>query len=134
MAEIEEGYCRWLSHFFFIAGYEAEDIYQEAVIAMWLAPEVGLRRVCAYRRVVELLRRSKRRPIFCVLHDDEAKTDDLIEMVAGRERLRLVLSTNLSDLERIALGRSLRGESCGERHLDNARQRALEKVAKRLAA
>lgn len=122
-------YARWLSRYFYVAGYEPEDLYQEAVIAIWRAPE-GLERLCARRRVIELLRRSQRagRPTFVGLVDAESP-EDVVDVAAAREELRRVLSVPLSDLEREALGRAARGEACSGRRLDNALQRARKKVA-----
>lgn len=133
MTPAVDRYCRWLANYFFIDGLDRDDLYQEAWLAAWLAP--GLERLAARRRIIELLRRSQRggRPRFVELVEAESSRN-IIDIVETRERLRAILSTPLSDLERVALGRSLRGESCGERHLDNARQRALEKVSARLAA
>lgn len=125
----EDGYCRWLSRFFFIAGYEPEDLYQEARIAVWLAPE-GFERLCARRRIVELLRRSQRggRPSFVQLLEVES-SENVFDIVAARERVREMTQVPLSDLERMALGRVFRGEGCPKGPLDNALQRARRKLA-----
>ena len=122
-----ERYARWLSRYFYVAGYEPEDLYQEAVIAIWRAPE-GLERLCARRRVIELLRRSQRRPTFAAL-EDVASPADVVDLAAAREELRRILAVPLSNLEREALGRAARGEFCSGKRLDNALQRARKKVA-----
>ena len=74
---IPESYCRWLAGFFFVDGMDRHDIYQEAVLAAWLAP-AGLEHVAARRRIIELLRRSQRggRPTFCELVDSPDWIDD----------------------------------------------------------
>jgi hypothetical protein len=97
---------------------------------MWLAPE-GLERVAAYRRVVEILRRSKRggRPTFCELHEEHAIRDDVADIAVARERVRELARIGLSDLEREALGCVVRGEACPKGPLDNALQRARRKLA-----
>lgn len=107
---------------------DRDDLYQEARVAMWLAPK-GVERVAAYRRIVELLRRSRRggRPTFCELADTHA-TADIVDLVTDRERLRGVLAAKLSDLERTAVGRAARGEGCPKGPLDNALQRARKKL------
>lgn len=129
MTASEDRYCRWLSHYFFVAGYDDEDLYQEARLAMWLAP-AGLERVAARRRVIELLRRSKRggRPTHVELVEAES-SDNLVDIAAARAELRRVLAFPLSDLERKALGRVIRGEFCTEKRLDNALQRVRKKLA-----
>jgi len=129
----EDSYCRWLSHFFFVQGYDAEDLYQEARIAMWLAPTPELARLCARRRIVEILRKSKRggRPTaLCELTETASPTSgDVVDIVLTRERLREMGRVELSPLERSALSRVVRGEGCSEKQLDNALQRARRKLA-----
>jgi DNA-directed RNA polymerase specialized sigma24 family protein len=128
----DEAYCRWLAGFFYVSGYDRDDLAQEARLAMWLAPEPALRRLCAYRQIVELLRKSKRggRPTHsCELLEDDAVSADIVDLVAARERLRGVLAFPLSELERQAVGRAARGEGCTARPLDNALQRARRKLA-----
>lgn len=123
-------YCHWLAGFFFIDGMDRDDIYQEASLAAWLASP-GLERVAARRRVIELLRRSKRggRPTFCELAEMPLSAD-VIDLVTARETLRRVLATPLSELERVALGRAIRGESVTEsKAIDNALWRARRKLA-----
>ena len=124
-----ERYCHWLASFFFVDGMDCDDIYQEAMVAAWLAP-CGLERLAARRRVIELLRRSQRggRPTFCEFVDAPS-SGDVVDIVVARERLRDVLAADLSDLERTALGRVMRGEGCSERPFDNALQRARKKLA-----
>jgi DNA-directed RNA polymerase specialized sigma24 family protein len=124
-----EPYLHWLSRYFFAPGYDPEDMLQEARIAAWLAPR-GLERVAARRRLIEIVRRSKRggRPTFCQLHET-ADSVDVVDIVAARERLREILEAPYSDLQRVAIGRKLRGESCGEKRLDNALQVARRKLA-----
>ena len=125
---MSDRYCHWLASFFFVDGMDRDDIYQEASLAAWLAP-CGLERLAARRRVIELLRRSQRggRPTFCKLVDTPAGVD-VVDLVAHRERLHHVLTANLSDLERSAIGRVVRGESCPKGPLDNALQRARRKL------
>jgi DNA-directed RNA polymerase specialized sigma24 family protein len=122
-------YCHWLSRYFFIDGLDSDDLYQEAAVAVWMAP-AGMERLCARRRVIELLRRSKRggRPEFVEL-GDVASPDRMVDLVAARERLRAVVNAPLSDLERCAVGRVARGEGCPKGPLDNALQRARKKLA-----
>ena len=121
-----DSYCRWLSGYFFVAGLDMDDLYQEARIAAWLAP--GHERTAARRRILDLLKMSQRRPRLCVLHDRHAVPDPL----EGRERLRLIVDAPRTDNERVAVGRALRGEPIG-RH-EKALQVALIRVRERLAA
>jgi DNA-directed RNA polymerase specialized sigma24 family protein len=123
-----EGYCRFLARSFWAPGYDREDMLQEARIAMWLAPP-GIENLCARRRLIEIVRRSKRggRPSFCEPVDapDHA---DVVDLVDARERIRAVLSAPLTDLERAAIGSVVRGKPCTEKALDNALQRARRKL------
>lgn len=123
-----ERYCRHLARFFFAPGYDREDMLQEARVAAWLAP-CGLERVAARRRLIEIVRRSQRggRPELCP-PVDVPDPQDVVDVVAARQRLRSVLATSFTDLEREALGRAVRGEGCVGR-LDNALQRARRKLA-----
>lgn len=124
----DERFAQYLAHKFFAPGYDREDMAQEARIAMWQAPE-GIERLCARRRLIEIVRRSQRggRPAFCELHDIEDAAD-VVDLVSARDRLRDVLAASLTDLERTAVGRTLRGELC--RHpYDNALYRARRKLA-----
>ena len=104
----DDHYCRWLSRFFFAPGYDRDDIYQEALIAMWRAgPDVG--RTAARRCVIDLVRRAKRGPRMCALVEAQAP-ENIADVVDARVRLRAVLDADLSENERTALGRCIRGE------------------------
>jgi DNA-directed RNA polymerase specialized sigma24 family protein len=123
-------YFHWVARRFYAPGYEREDLVQEARIAAWLAPP-GLERLAARRRLIEIVRRSRRggRPELCAPVDVQ-DSGDILDLVAARERLRGILSAPLSDLEQVALGRVIRGEPYRhEKRLDNALQRARRKLA-----
>jgi hypothetical protein len=124
-----EPYVRWLSRYFFVPGYDADDLAQEARIAAWCAPD-GLERLAARRRVIELLRRSKRggRPTFVALSEHES-TENVHDIAEARETLRRIARAPLSELEREAVRRVAIGEPCPKPVLHNALGRARRKLA-----
>lgn len=126
----DEAYVRYLSRYFFAPGYDAEDMAQEARLAMWLAEE-RWGRLAARRRLIEIVRRELRggRPTLVELAAEAPDPRGLEELVAARERLREALAAPLTDLERAALGRAIRGEGCTSKPMDNALQRARKKLA-----
>ena len=123
---------RFLATYFFVAGMDSDDLAQEARLAAWLAP--GNERVAARRRVLDLLKFSQRRPRFAAAIEDFRLVDaraDVVELVEARERLRSVIAANLTQSERVAVGRRLRGEPIrrDEKVLDQAWFRARRKLA-----
>lgn len=106
-----EGHVRFLSSYFYVDGMDREDVEQEARIAAWLAP-AGAERIAARRRIVDLLIASRRlkRGSLVELEDDLVSRIDVLEAVVVRETLRNVLAAPMSEAEREALGRVLRGE------------------------
>ena len=124
-----EPYVRFLATYFFVAGMDAEDLAQEARLAAWLAP--GNERIAARRRILDLLKFAQRRPRFALLVDEPVAPDSIVDLIAARERLRRVLATPLTDRERSALGRAIRGEPIarGEKAAQGALARARRKVA-----
>lgn len=106
-----EGYVRFLGSYFRIDGLDRDDVEQEARIAAHFAP-AGLERLAARRRVIELLRRSRRggRPTFAVLEDVHPSSVDVLGSVCDRETIREAIESTGNGSEREALGRVLRGE------------------------
>ena len=103
-----DAYCRWLARFFYAHGYDAEDLFQEARLAAWLAPR-GLERVAARRRVLDVMRSARRRPLLVAPVELEAP-DNVDDGVVARERLRAVIAAARPGNERAALVRVLRDE------------------------
>ena len=103
-----DGYCRWLSRFFFADGHAAEDLFQEARLAAWLAP-AGLERVAARRRVIDVVRSARRRVELASEVDVEVQ-DTVLDVVVARERLRAVLAAARTENERAALARVMRDD------------------------
>lgn len=123
-----DNYCRWLSHYFFVPGLDPDDLYQEATLAAWLAPHCP--RIAARRRILDLLKWSQRRPKTVLLDERIGQAPDAL--MDARETLRRVISANLTEHERIALGRSIRGEPI--RREEKALGVAYWRVRKRLLA
>ena len=121
-----EPYVRFLATYFFVAGMDADDLAQEARLAAWLAP--GNERTAARRRILDLLKAARRRPLHAALHDDVPAPDDLVVRVEAREQLRAVIACDLAPREREALGRRLRGEPIPKGALDQAWFRARRKL------
>lgn len=109
-----EAYVRFLGSYFYAEGYDREDIEQEARIAAYLAP-AGLERMAARRRVLDLVKHAQRekRGRLVELEREVASRLDVLEEVVIRETLRDVLSMRMTDSEREALGRVVRGEPIG---------------------
>lgn len=123
-----EEHCRWLSRKFYVIGMEAEDIYQEAMFAAWLA-DPGYEKRKATQRVYDLMKIGQRRR-FDTLGDREVVAhSDPADIVEARVRLTAVLETHLTDVERVALGRRIRGEGNSEPRLANAWWRVRAKLA-----
>jgi hypothetical protein len=121
-----ERYCRWLAHYFYARGYEPDDLYQEALLAAWLAP--GQERVAARRQVLDIVKIASRKPLL-VAEVDVSSGGDTIDQVEARERLRSLLRCPPN--ERRALGRVIRGEPI-RRH-EKALQSSLFRARRRLA-
>lgn len=122
-------HCRWLARRFFVVGMEAEDIYQEAQLAAWLA-DPGYEKRKATQRVYDLMKIGQRRR-FDTIGDREfvSHSPDPADVIDARDRLRRVLDVPLSDLERVALGRRIRGEGNSDTRMANAWFRAKTKLA-----
>jgi DNA-directed RNA polymerase specialized sigma24 family protein len=102
-----EEHCRWLSHRFFVAGMDAEDVQQEALLAAWLA-DPGYEKRKATQRVYDLMKIGQRRkfvPTENIAHLAEAQVTDY----DARDRLRSVLDAVQTPAEREALGRRIAG-------------------------
>lgn len=127
MNEALERYCRWLARVFFVVGMDSDDLAQEARLAAWLAPP-GAERIAARRRILDLIKFSQRRPLFAP-EVEIANSADVVDLVLARERIRGALASPLSDRERHALGRAIRGESVAEKSIENALARARRKLA-----
>lgn len=136
----EEDLIRALASRYFWPGADYDDVVQEARYALERArasydPARGSWLSFAWVRVrghlIEQVRReTQRRPQFAELTEHHAAAGDVVDLVAARETLRRVVETPLSDMERCALGRAVRGESCSEpKWMDNALWRARRKVA-----
>lgn len=125
---IHERYVTWLSRYFFCPGWTEEDLAQEARLAMWLSSP-GAEKVAARRRLITIVNREvNQRPQFWPELDDAHHEPDMAEIIDRRDRIRLLFSTPLSEIERVALGRAVRGEPCSEKRLDNALHRAKTKL------
>lgn len=122
-----DSYYRWLSHYFFAAGYEPEDLYQEARIAAWLAP--GHERVAARRQVLDVVKIAGRKAQLAP-EIDVSWGGDMVDQVEARERIRVLL--RCAPREREALGRVIRGEPI--RRNEKALQSSLLRVRRRLMA
>lgn len=114
-----DDHCRMLSRFYFVAGMDADDIYQEARLAAWLAP-AGLERMAARRQVYDLMKIGQRRRFDALGERDVASHVDVVDIVDARERLRAIMAMPWTPLQRRALGRRIRGEGNTEKQLDNA--------------
>lgn len=138
----EERLVSMLASSYYWPGAEWDDVAQEARYALERArstfdPTRGVWLRFAWFRVrdhlIEQVRReTRRRPQFAFLSEEHAELGDVVDLVAARETLRRVVSTPLSELEREALGRCIRGEpvsGSGRKALDNALVRARRKVA-----
>ena len=128
----DERYYRWLGSYFFAAGYDREDLVQEARIAAWLAPS-GLGRVAAKRRVLDVVKAAQRRPRLYELVEAEAP-GTVEDVVVMRERLREVIASVRNDSEREALRRVFRGEPLEVGRDGKALSVALARFRQRLAA
>lgn len=108
---MSEGHARFLGRYFRIDGLDREDVEQEARLAAFLAP-AGLERIAARRRILDLLKASQRekRGRAVSLEENVASRVDVLEAVIVRDRLRDVLSADMTEAEAEALGRVLRGE------------------------
>ena len=126
----DDRYHLWLARHFYAHGYAAEDLYQEARLAAWLAPS-GLERLAARRRVIEVVRSARRRPQLVAEVELEA-SDTLADVVDARDRLRAVLATARTENERAALARVMRGEVIGRE--EKSLQSALWRLRRKLAA
>jgi DNA-directed RNA polymerase specialized sigma24 family protein len=135
----EDDVARKLGREFYWPGADRDDVEQEA--RYWIlraretfrpgkGPFLPFAYFVARRNLIEIVRReTRRRPQFAELQDDYLVTRSLEEQVEIRQRLRLAIEAPLTDLERQALGRAMRGESCSEKSLDNALQRVRRKLA-----
>jgi len=123
-----ESYVRWLSRYFYVPGYAAEDLQQEARIAMLGSPYP---RRAARLRILDLLKMSQRRPQLRALVEvaDPTALEDIVD---ARLRLRQVLDAPLAPREREALGRAVRGEPIPR--TDKALQSALVRARRKLRA
>ncbi len=101
-----DGYCRWLSRHFFVRGHDPEDIFQEARLAAWQAPHCP--RVAARRQVLDMVKMANRQPT--LVAEVDVPVDDLFDRVAARDALCRLLATPLTENERAAVGRTLRGD------------------------
>lgn len=137
----EDDVIRTLASRYYWPGADWDDVAQEARYALERArrvfdPTRGASWLTfAWVRVrghlIEQVRReTKRRPQFATLTDQHEAPGELVDLVDARERLRRVVSTPLSALEREALGKALRGEPIKHpKAIDNALWRARRKVA-----
>ncbi len=123
-------YCRWLSRYFYAPGCDADDLFQEARVAAWRAP-AGLERVAARRRVIDVVRSARRRPEFASEVELEER-DSVADVVDARDRLRAVFAAAMTENERAALARVMRGEPI--RRDEHALQTALWRLRRKLAA
>ena len=116
---------RGISREFFWPGADREDVQQEAWLALIEAkPENrALASVVIRRRLIDRLRYHDHRPQFAA-EVDTADSETVHDIVERREMLRLILAVDLTDLERVALGRVIREEPLTSKSDDNARQRA----------
>lgn len=123
-----EDYCRWLSRHFFVIGMDPEDVYQEAWLAAWRAPDHP--RLAARRQVFDLMKIGQRRRFEPMPHEQRAETD-VAETVERRDLLRRILSAPRTPNEREALLRRLHGEPIrrGEHALDMAWYRLSARLA-----
>ncbi len=126
-----DGYFRWLSRFFFASGMDSDDLYQEARLAAWLAPEHP--RLAARRQILDLVKIANRRSFDSVpdrLATVPDRTADVVDLVEARERLRAIF--DLPPNEQRAIGRVIRGEPI--RRSEKALQSSLVRARRRLAA
>ena len=119
-----------MSRYFYAPGCDADDLFQEARLAAWLAPH-GLERVAARRRVLDVVRAARRRPRLVAPVELEAP-DNVNDVVVTRERLRAVIAAARPGNERAALVRVLRDEPITRD--EKALQVALWRLRQRLAA
>lgn len=129
MTARDDAYCRWLSRFFYAPGHEPDDLAQEARLAMLRAPHT--KRVAARRQVLDVVKVANRRAFYSWEYPEQ-RAPDLDDRLNARESLRLILSEPQTENERVAVGRTLRGEPI-RRH-EKALQVALGRVRARLAA
>jgi hypothetical protein len=123
---IDEGYVRFLGSYFFASGHSREDIEQTARLGMLRGGRIGAR-----RDVLDLVKVANRRA-FGTLPEHREPTYDLADRLEARERLRSVLHAVRTDNERIAVGRTLRGEPIGRN--EKGLQSALVRFRRRVAA
>ena len=126
----DERYVGWLSSYFFAQGHDRDDLAQEARIAMLRAP-AGLERVAARRRVIDVVRSARRRPVLVEAVELETP-DNVVDVVDARDRLRATLAAAQTENERAALLLVMRGEPIA-RH-EKALQVALWRLRRKLAA
>ena len=124
-----EEHCRWLARRFYVIGMDAEDIYQEAVLAAWLADQ-GYEKRKATQRIYDLMKIGQRRRFDSIGGWDCAThSPDPIDVIDARDRLRAVLATPLTEVETLALGRRIRGEGNTSSSLAGAWFRVKTKLA-----
>lgn len=127
-----------ISASYFIPGQEAEDVRQEALVALWVAAseydkERGtfppFARVVIHRRLQEVVRQAntgKHLALTEAARDFDVPAPDV--HIDGRLGRMLDALPALSDLERRALAASLNGQPIGSKQHDNALQRARTKL------
>ena len=106
-----DAFCRWLSRHYFVVGMDADDIYQEARLAAWLAP-AGLEHIAARRQVYDLMRIGQRRRFDTLGHDMESvsrSSSDVVDIVDARDRLRAIMAAPRTENERTALRHRVSG-------------------------
>jgi DNA-directed RNA polymerase specialized sigma24 family protein len=125
---------------YFWPGAEYEDVTQEARYALERArrvwnpdkgcPWLSFAWVCVKRHLIEQVRReTKRRPQFAFLSERHPARESVHELAEARAVLRYATEGPLTELERYALGRSIRGEPIKKpKAVDNALVRAKRKL------
>jgi hypothetical protein len=116
-----EGYCRWLSRRYFVSGADADDIFQEARLAAWLAPP-GSEFLAALCQVKDLMKIGQRRRLYQLAQPEIPEGHDFFGAIEARERLGALLAAPVTANEWIALGRRIGGKPIGrnEPALDQA--------------
>lgn len=121
-------------------GADRDDVEQEARFALercrpkwrpggkaWL----NFAWLCVTSHLIEVQRReSYRRPQLVSLEDRHPTSEDVVDRVDARQRLRLILEFPLNEKQRHAVDRALVGMTCprDERCLDTALQRGKTKI------
>lgn len=128
-----------IAKLYYFPGYDADDVRQEAMVALWEATAVydpargffpALAKVVIHRHLQDLVtaaNRQKRKAVHVEFYD----RPDVKDRIAARLKLLDLSRVHLTPRERQAIGDHLDGVSArGNKPHDNALQRARKKLQK----